>query len=407
MTLTKFFEYTLFYALAIVLAAGGILIAGEMGMRTYYFFSSKQRPLLLPHPYLGQVRPQSRQFVYSYEENSHDVRVPQRTNSFGLMGKEFSPPKPSNTFRVLLLGDSFTEGVQVREEEKFSTLLATDLNERLNTGGKRVEVINAGVSGYSPISMYLFYKRKLAKLNSDLVIVQLFANDVFEDNRLTATSLLDEEGLPIKLNAYFVPDPPKSVRDLTFPFEEYSIFNRVREAVLRISRLAEFFYAYQERAATKSTYNKSMSALYEYDSGHQFFICYDGNWAPLETQALRDKVCAQSQKYILGIRDMASRSGAGFMMFYIPMEGQLKREQYSEHVRIYTAKQYSHYWNDRLKELSDQYNVAFLDLLPVFQEHEKESLFLDRDGHLTPRGHELVAEELDAFIRHNGSLIHW
>jgi hypothetical protein len=51
-----------------------------------------------------------------------------RVNSKGLRGPEIPYVKPTGTYRVLVLGDSFTFALQVAEEETFVARLAEQLN---------------------------------------------------------------------------------------------------------------------------------------------------------------------------------------------------------------------------------------------------------------------------------------
>lgn len=66
-------------------------------------------------------------------------------NSLGLRSmREISLRKPQNHFRILLLGDSFTEGKEVETNETFAYLF----EEYLKSSGKNVlkyEVLNSGV----------------------------------------------------------------------------------------------------------------------------------------------------------------------------------------------------------------------------------------------------------------------
>jgi len=46
-----------------------------------------------------------------------------QTNSFGLRSPEVPVPKPRGTFRILLLGDSFTFGLRVAEQDVYARRL--------------------------------------------------------------------------------------------------------------------------------------------------------------------------------------------------------------------------------------------------------------------------------------------
>ena len=103
-----------------------------------------------------------------------------RTNDRGLRRDADTPEdKPPSAFRVLVLGDSQTDGY-VDNDESFSSLLEADLAGRL-AAGRRPEVLNAGVAGYSPAQEYLWYDVHGAELEPDLVLVVFYpGNDALD-----------------------------------------------------------------------------------------------------------------------------------------------------------------------------------------------------------------------------------
>jgi hypothetical protein len=98
-------------------------------------------------------------------------------NSLGLRDREI-PYARTGAYRILLLGDSYTEGLQVADDETF----AKQLEGRLNSGGRRVEVLNGGHAGYGTDNELLFYLHEGRKYRADLVL-QVFntENDVLEN----------------------------------------------------------------------------------------------------------------------------------------------------------------------------------------------------------------------------------
>jgi len=90
-------------------------------------------------------------------------------NSLGMRGPELRGNDPDRR-RILLLGSSITLGWGVAEE---NTLRAR-LQKRL--GGK-VEVLNAGVGNYSAERYVTLYRKRLQKLNPDIIVVHYFVND--------------------------------------------------------------------------------------------------------------------------------------------------------------------------------------------------------------------------------------
>lgn len=100
------------------------------------------------------------------------------TNSKGFRNtKEFPYTKPTGTLRVLSLGDSQTQGYEVRQEATFSAVLERFLRHHKI----EAEVINTGVSGFSTAEELVLLENEGLKYHPDVVILGFFAND-FEDN---------------------------------------------------------------------------------------------------------------------------------------------------------------------------------------------------------------------------------
>jgi hypothetical protein len=91
-----------------------------------------------------------------------------RTNSQGLPDKEYSINKPSNTFRVVVLGDSFTMSAGVDMEATFHSILEERLNRE--SSSSKYEFINFGVGGYVPRQNLATLKYKALEYNPDLVL---------------------------------------------------------------------------------------------------------------------------------------------------------------------------------------------------------------------------------------------
>ena len=96
-----------------------------------------------------------------------------RTNNRGF--REDEPTElASDAFRVLVLGDSHTEGA-VNNDESFANVLERQIRRRSDMP---VEVLNAGVSGTGPYEMEGMLKKQL-ELGPDLVIAALFTGNDF------------------------------------------------------------------------------------------------------------------------------------------------------------------------------------------------------------------------------------
>jgi len=99
-------------------------------------------------------------------------------NNAGFRGADISIPKPPGTFRILCVGDSATNGVNVHNSETFPSILGEMLKGTKFEGDIQVEVVNAGVPGYlSDHHLYLL-ERKYLQIEPDVVVFMMGVTDV-------------------------------------------------------------------------------------------------------------------------------------------------------------------------------------------------------------------------------------
>jgi len=368
----------------------------EVGIRIYHVTSDRQRFIWLPDEFLAYVHSASNTFKHSFTETER-ITVEHRTNAFGFLGEEITAEKEEGTFRILVLGDSFTEALQVSSEKNFCGRLQRLLNDLSNKAYKNIEVINAGVSGYSPLNYYLNFKREFSRFKPDLVLVQLFANDVFEDNTARAKSLLDTDELPLKTHRYFVKKFYEHPAVKNEDFNSNPILYRFRRFLIERSRAFEYFYVKFYNGQKKSAFNQKMIRVDQYGTGFQFFIL-DPNHILSKNEVFRSKAWGYTQKCLLALKEEVEDQGSQFLMFYMPMEVQLKLDTYGTHVSQYIQKTMGTTYNDMLSEFSVKNGVRFLDLLDDFENNKDKGLYLSRDGHLTEAGHKVASDSLFRYI---------
>jgi lysophospholipase L1-like esterase len=97
------------------------------------------------------------------------------TNRDGFRGPPVPVQKTAGTFRILGLGDSFTFGTGVRNEDTFLSGLQEKLNESVS--GTDIEVLNLGAPAYNTVDEVNLLKYKGLKYQPDLVVICFFLND--------------------------------------------------------------------------------------------------------------------------------------------------------------------------------------------------------------------------------------
>ncbi len=112
------------------------------------------------------------EIFYKKKEFSHC----RKTNRLGLCDKDYNMRKNDSVFRVMAFGDSFTEGVGVTGDRTW----VKQLENKLNTVDKKVEVINAGISGSDPFFGFYLLKNKLLPYKPDMVLLAVNPSDVID-----------------------------------------------------------------------------------------------------------------------------------------------------------------------------------------------------------------------------------
>jgi lysophospholipase L1-like esterase len=97
-----------------------------------------------------------------------------RVNSVGARGPEFTNERRPGVARIVAVGDSFTFGQGVAEDEAWVQVAGS----RLHTWGHRNEVLNFGVPGHGTPQSVALVEKRLLPLQPDLVLVGVFANDL-------------------------------------------------------------------------------------------------------------------------------------------------------------------------------------------------------------------------------------
>lgn len=106
-------------------------------------------------------------------------------NSGGFRGPEVSVAKPDGVLRIAVLGDSFAEAMQVPYPECFSAVAERELGACTLLAGRRVEVLDFGVSGYGMGQELLTRCDQVWRYLPDVVVLAFFSGNDISDNSAT------------------------------------------------------------------------------------------------------------------------------------------------------------------------------------------------------------------------------
>ena len=339
----------------------------EMALRAWGHSEASPafQALFMPDVAIGyRLRPHARtRFVTS--EFDTEIAV----NAQGVRDDADIGPKPANERRIVVLGDSLVLSVQVAQQQTF----CTRLEESLNRPGAavRYRVINAGVQGYGPVEELLFFRQVARALQPDLVIETIFVgNDAEEADRSAPRLRDDTRSQGAGLSDSFI----TRLRRLTR-----------RSMVLQVLRL---------RAASVTDRLPRLGTPPEPP-----LQSYAAHPAPRIDEGLRiSRDCVQA------IAAEAAAGGARTMVMLMPARFQVNDVDYrnlKEAVDGAGGTLVRDAATARFAAALAPLSLPVFDALPPLKAAGPDVFFL-QTVHLTPRGHEVVARALEAFIRGQG-----
>ncbi len=347
-----------------------------------------------------------------------DVAV--QINSHGLRDHEHAYEKPPDTFRILLLGDSFSEAIQVPLEQTYLTRLETCLTQQID---QPVEIINTGTASYGPGDELLFFIHEGVKYDPDLVLVAIFAgNDIRNMTRAVDDDMIQAfGGYKFHLNQgnlekqwleWAEPDYEVSPieRFLRHYINLYYIFNAPDSRVRReFNKTVERWWP--ESPSAKPAAKISNLPDYAYDNNLIIFASGfpDNPIVPQSTKELWDLFKATH----LALQAEVEAHNFPIATVIIPRDAQTHEMVYHE-----LASKYQKRYDDPLNETEwdvtapnkaiarflTEHNIPNFDLLPGFRayaETHPDLLYFPKDGHFNEKGHQLAARLMCGWLVEN------
>ncbi len=337
-----------------------------------------------------------------------------KVNSAGLMDREYSLAKPEGVYRILVLGDSFAEGLRVPMDATFHSIL----EEELNAAGKRVEVINAGVAGWGTDQELLFYREIGRKYKPDMVLLAFFPGNDIMNNAIALESknfggvkkpyfLLEdgqlvlhnqpvgsEAGLGSETGAsesgqQLIPEHPPLA--FLLPLLQHSAFYRYFIPRLRV--IAPGFALKLAQWGLIEPGSETRNARQGPDYIPLAYGVYktplDEPWQ--EGWRITEALLAEMKKEV-------EADGATLRVVVIPAQLQVEPAVWRHILQTFPAMQ-AYQWdldqpNVMLAAILQKQGTPYLDLLPIFRAWNGPTLFFPIDGHWNERGHRLAGESL-------------
>ena len=295
------------------------------------------------------------------------------TNSLGFKdGSVRDVPMKSAARRILLIGDSFAEGIGMSFEESFAGLLDRAGQERSD----KVEFLNAGVASYSPSIYYKKIKYLLdAGLQVDEVVVFSDTSDVtdeatsyfcIDDNPQYRSHCTAAEGSAQPAAA------PKKKKKADFLIDRFVVTNKVR---ISIKRSIQSFLG-NRRISINTDRDRIGWTIPGLDVGNDY--------KPLGVEG----GIRRSLQNMLALSDLLTAKNIPLTIVVYPWAQQLAQgDRNSPQISLW-------------REFCDGRCKAFIDLFPVFfaaadaDKNWYEHLYILGDDHFSAAGNQLMFREM-------------
>ena len=353
------------HATAIVSSLGLSLLLVEFGLRLVWdgFFIKSTTGFTVTDSMRGWKNKPNISLHYTVAE--FDTVITH--NARGYRSANIEPSRnPCNT-RIVILGDSFTYGLGVQDDETFSALL--DQNDTTR------EVLNMGVKGYGTNQELLTLVYEGLAFDADLYVLAMFGND-FDDNVISPFARFELDD-----GALVYPKPATEESLAAF------VANERRKSEHRTG--LRYSYAYR--------FFSDRLKL-----GRWLFRSALGSppdRTPVRTPFdQRDEAWALQEALMVEVARLVTDSGAKILIVVIPL-----LQQVQPSLRYARAPTDAVYYHDQILEIAARRRIPTLGLLPALRaayQTEGKPLYHPHDAHLNARGHRVVAAAIETAIEH-------
>lgn len=360
-----------------------------------------------------------------------EFTVDVRLNALGFRERRLPSPKPAGVLRVIALGDSFTQGYGVEEDDAWPRRLESALDAR-RPG--RYQVVNLGVPGTNPRDHLSHLRNPGLVYEPDVVLVTVMGNDVQERWVQREFGVQFASGVLVNARRALLEPPPAWTRlprvvfPALYPYVWGRFYDGPRgqatptaaaappvapgEAEAVLVALADRYRrreAVENAVATMPTGQLEVlrpvlegTVPLDADAAVEPFLRImaivqprlfaDAALLPRRYDAAWDDV-ARDLRRILAL---ARGAGARPVLIFAPGEQQVTAAarpylealgfEWDDRTLTDTA------FTDRLGALARAEDVTFIDLLPVLRARRDDGLYFPKDGHWSPAGHRFVAD---------------
>ncbi|MBN1995822.1 MAG: hypothetical protein JW953_24260 [Anaerolineae bacterium] len=376
-------------------------------------------PTYMADPILGTIHKPDVKTRFPFQEYGNG-ELTWSTNNAGL--REDQPTyfaKEPGVFRILVLGDSHTDGM-VNNAESYANVLETLLNEEAARQGSsgRHEVLNAGMGTYSPLQQLLWWRTYGYWYKPDLVIVGFYVgNDLLELVNSSGPRLARHPSGQITIENYPVEGVVPATEaswfwNLKGIFRPLRVYQLTVKAIDNLPVLRSLIRSQRQGAPQDFFSNQYIEAV------KVCAPCLSQSFQQAYYFANRDQ--KEARQILQESLTLFKREAAGqeipLIIILIPTKRQVEPEDAVEQIQniqnVLALSAVEATFDDTvyqwIGEITAEQNLLSIDMLPVFREYylkTKQNLYYRQDWHINAEAHNLIARTIFDLMMGQKSLI--
>jgi lysophospholipase L1-like esterase len=361
------FTLAFFYALT-------DFVGGQIFIRT--------TPLLnFPDEQVHHRMPPRKRFVMHDPDSGAEIEMV--TNNLGFRGSDIGEKDPG-VYRIVVLGDSFTMGVGIPDEDAYPRLIERALNK---SGNGKYEVINCGIVSYTPLLEYLLLKKYIVLLEPDMVILNFDMSDLLQEYVYRRIAKTDESGVVTAVDGY----------------REYN--TRINSVYLKIIMFirrnlfvtSSIFEILGKQPEDEEELDLNVAAVVERENRKLLVHTLDVP-QPEESPQMYGMV----EDSILRAKRLCDMYGCVFVLSVYPWGHQVNNREWmpGRYNFIPEEARVSDRTVEELARFARQNGIVFFDAFPSFRGYKGgEPLYFRENPHWASAGHRIMAESLAEFVQ--------
>jgi lysophospholipase L1-like esterase len=351
------------------------------------------------------------------ERREYEFRYTFQTNDMGLRYRTMDLAKGRDEYRVLLLGDSFTEGYGVEAQNTFGALL--ERRFRSGANDRKIDFINGGLSGTGPLEYWRLFHNVGLRYAPDMILICLMANDLvnmpeslsreflYAKHHVVRRRGIKRMAHALAPRAYSILESTRLAAS-TRANDRRSVVERIKERARRLG-IPEAKISHWETTLPAEVRNNADHI----NEGRVGFGLLKPNFLSDNLDIASPSARERLATMLLALNEtlhVARARGTRVAMVFIPFDYQYDPGRYkNSDPWIATGMTAKREWlwqtsalQQRLSQWATENRIEFLDLTESFRfEKQRNSdaiLNFPIDGHWTEAGHALAAKEIGRWL---------